>query len=186
MALRFMPLLGSRVKPCSHLKIGGLWGPLSKTPWFPSSSCFQSYGYSIPVLASEAVKTLDDKALCGGTSIYKGAHKDDWIITLAKFAVTKHNENQNVHLQFVRVVGASHTGASCVLYHITLVATDARRQKIFHTVVWLQLWRNLMELLVWKPVNDALSAVGVKRGDLKLHEAVMFYMNQKKKDLYRI
>ncbi|CAL5347647.1 unnamed protein product [Camellia sinensis] len=150
MALRFMPLLGSRVKPC--LKIGGLWGPLSKTPWIPSSSCFQSYGYSIPALASEAVKTLDDKALCGGTSIYKGAHKDDWIITLAKFAVTKHNEKQ-------WVVGASHTGASCLLYHITLVATDARRRKIFHTAVWLQLWRNLMELLVWKPVNDALSAI---------------------------
>ncbi|KAI8004781.1 hypothetical protein LOK49_LG08G02432 [Camellia lanceoleosa] len=126
------------------------------------------------------------KLLCGGTSIYKGAHKDDWIITLAKFAVTKHNEKQNVHLQFVRVLGASHTGASCILYHITLVATDARRRKIFHTVVWLQLWRNLMELLVWNPVNDALSAVGMKRGDLKLHEAVMFYMNQMKKDLYRI
>lgn len=70
-----------------------------------------------------------------------------------------------MNLQFVRVVGASHTGASSLLYHITLEATDAKKQKIFHTVVWLQLWRNFMELLVWKPVAEALSAVGVKRGN---------------------
>ncbi|CAK9182872.1 unnamed protein product, partial [Ilex paraguariensis] len=83
-------------------------------------------------------------------------------------------------LRFARVVGASHTGSSNLLYHITLEATDAHMQKIYHAVVWLQLWRNLMDLLVWRRVNDALSAVGVKRGDLKLHEAVMI---QLKKDL---
>ncbi|KAA8527930.1 hypothetical protein F0562_035201 [Nyssa sinensis] len=78
---------------------------------------------------------------------------------------TNKNENQYVHLQFVRVVGASHTGLSSCLYYITLEATDARKEKIYHAVVWLQLWKNLMELLVWKPVNDALSAVGVKHGN---------------------
>lgn len=87
----------------------------------------------------------------------------------------------------MRVVGASHTGLSSLLYHITLEAvTDGRKQKIFHAVVWLQLWKNLMELLVWKSVHDALSAVGIKRGDLKLHEAVMLFMNQTMEDLPRI
>ena len=78
-------------------------------------------------------------------------------------------------LQFVRVVGASHTGASSLLYHINLEATEAQKQKIYHTVVWLQLWRNLMELLVWKPVHDALSAVGVKRGNFLFHSVAIFY-----------
>ncbi|XP_009374588.2 uncharacterized protein LOC103963495 isoform X2 [Pyrus x bretschneideri] len=31
---------------------------------------------------------------CGGTSIYMGAHKDDWIITLAQFAVDQHNHKE--------------------------------------------------------------------------------------------
>ncbi|RXI00491.1 hypothetical protein DVH24_000725 [Malus domestica] len=51
---------------------------------------------------------------CGGTSIYMGAHKDDWIITLAQFA--------SKHLRYVRVVRASHTTVSSLLYHITLEA----------------------------------------------------------------
>lgn len=172
-----------------HLqKLFALRRPLNQIPWTPSSSSssilHRFCGSSIPAPIESAVKTLDDEALCGGgTTIYKGAQKDEWIITLAKFAVNNRNENQNVNLQFVRVVGASHTGASSLLYHITLEATDAKKQKIFHTVVWLQLWRNFMELLVWKPVAEALSAVGVKRGDLKLHEAVMFHMNQRGKDI---
>uniref|UniRef100_A0A5B7BU67 Cysteine proteinase inhibitor n=1 Tax=Davidia involucrata TaxID=16924 RepID=A0A5B7BU67_DAVIN len=186
MALRFI-LLGSRVKTSAYPKMG-LWGPLNQNLWNSSSSSSSSSCYlhrhwsSILPTTGDGIKPVDDTVLCGGTNIYKGAQTDDWIISLAKFAVDKQNENQNVHLQFVRVVGASHAGLSSCLYYITLEATDARKQKIYHTVVWLQLWKNLMELLVWKPVSDALSAVGVKRGDLKLHEAVMLYMNQTKKD----
>ncbi|KAM0993241.1 hypothetical protein FF1_008930 [Malus domestica] len=32
---------------------------------------------------------------CGGTSIYMGAHKDDWIITLAQFAVDQPNHKEH-------------------------------------------------------------------------------------------
>ncbi|KAH7835259.1 hypothetical protein Vadar_024460 [Vaccinium darrowii] len=144
-----MPTLGCRVKPnFYHLQnLFALRRPLNQIPWTPSSSSssilHRFCGSSIPAPIESVVKTLDDEALCGGgTSIYKGAQKDEWIITLAKFAVNNRNENQ--------------------------------------------LWRNFMELLVWKPVAEALSAVGVKRGDLKLHEAVMFYMNQTEKGIYRI
>ena len=106
MALHLMPSLGSRrviSLICSRIKIGGLWGQLSQIPWHPSSSSSSSSnvlhrcGSSIPALAAteSAKKNLDhDKALCGGTSIYRDARKDEWIITLAKFAVDNHNENQ--------------------------------------------------------------------------------------------
>ena len=106
MALRLMPSLGRRrviSLVCSYIKIGGLWGQLSQIPWHPSSSSSSSSnvlhrcGSSFPALAAteSAKKNLDhDKALCGGTSIYRGAHKDEWIITLAKFAVDNHNENR--------------------------------------------------------------------------------------------
>ncbi|KAM7485720.1 hypothetical protein LguiA_001729 [Lonicera macranthoides] len=190
MALRFIQPGSSRVK-ASVLTILDLWGPHNPNLWNPLSSSSSSSSIpissylhsnatasSIPNAAGDGIKTL-------GTSIYKGAQKDEWIITLAQFAVNQHNHRQDAHLEFVRVVGASHTGMSNLLYHITLEAKHARKQKIYHTVVWLQLWKNLMELLVWNTVNDALSAIGVKGGDLKLHETVMF-MNQMKKDLPRI
>ncbi|XP_059651642.1 cysteine proteinase inhibitor 3-like [Cornus florida] len=190
MALRSLLLGSGRVKNCANPTIG-VWGSVKQSLWRnPSSSCscscLQRNGSSISGPVGEVIRTQDDTVRLGGTSIYEGAQEDEWIISLAKSAINQHNQNQNGELQFVRVVGASHTGASSLLYHITLVATNARKQKIYHTVVWLQLWRNLMELLVWKPVNDALSAVGVKRGDLMLHEAVMFYMNQQKSDFPRM
>ncbi|CAK9141445.1 unnamed protein product [Ilex paraguariensis] len=162
---------GSRVRHSAHLNVG-LWGLLNQNLWNPtssssSSSCYvHHHGSSIPNRLVDEIKTQDEsKAFLGGTSIYKGAHKDEWIISLAKFAVNKQNENEKDQLRFARVVGASHTGSSNLLYHITLEATDAHMQKIYHAVVWLQLWRNLMDLLVWRRVNDALSAVGVKRGN---------------------
>lgn len=65
----------------------------------------------------------------------------------------------------MRVVGASHTTVSSILYHITLEAVDANRPKICHAVVWLQILKNFMELLVWNPVNDRLSVLDVKCGE---------------------
>lgn len=88
------------------------------------------------------------------------------------------------NLQYVRVLGASHTMVSSILYHITLETVDATKPKIYHAVVWLQILKNFMELLAWKPVNDRLSVLGVKSGDLKLHEAVMFYMNDVQRDRF--
>ncbi|PQM39359.1 cysteine proteinase inhibitor 12 isoform X2 [Prunus yedoensis var. nudiflora] len=112
------------------------------------------------------------------------AHEDDWIIRLAKFAVEQHNFKESKNLQYVRVLGASHTMVSSILYHITLETVDATKPKIYHAVVWLQILKNFMELLAWKPVNDRLSVLGVKSGDLKLHEAVMFYMNDVQRDRF--
>lgn len=62
----------------------------------------------------------------------------------------------------MRVLGASHTMVSSILYHITLVTVDAIKLKIYRAVVWLQILKNFMELLAWKPVNDRLSVLGVK------------------------
>ncbi|KAM7488773.1 hypothetical protein LguiB_026257 [Lonicera macranthoides] len=171
MALRFIQPGSSRVK-ASVLTILNLWGPHNPNLWNPLSSSSSSIpissylhsnaiASSIPNPARNGIKTL-------GTSIYKDAQKDEWIITLAQFAVNQHNHRQDAHLEFVRVVGASHTGMSNLLYHITLEAKHARKQKIYHAVVWLQLWKNLMELLVWNTVNDALSAIGVKGGYMKI------------------
>lgn len=64
----------------------------------------------------------------------------------------------------MRVVGASHTGLSSLLYHITLEATEGRRHRIFHAVVWLQPLKNSKEVLVWKRVYDALATIGIKCG----------------------
>ncbi|KAL3507337.1 hypothetical protein ACH5RR_032719 [Cinchona calisaya] len=185
MAFRF----GGTLKiPTVYIKKSLSFATLKKPYWSPLPSSywnFHRFSSSMPnnnFSVGNSIKARDDdsskSALIGGsgTSIYKGAQKDEWIICLAKFAVNQHNQNQ-----FIRVVGASHTAPSSLLYHITLEAKEARRQKIYHTVVWLQLWKNFMDLLTWKPVHDALSVVGVKRGDVKLHEAVMLYMNQVKK-----
>lgn len=65
----------------------------------------------------------------------------------------------------MRVLGASHTMVSSILYHITLETVDATKPKIYHAVVWLQILKNFMELLAWKPVNDRLSVLGVKSGE---------------------
>ncbi|XP_021810724.1 cysteine proteinase inhibitor 12-like isoform X1 [Prunus avium] len=140
-----------------------------------------SFSSANPISGSQSCTTSPP---CGGTSIYMGAHEDDWIIRLAKFAVEQHNFKESKNLQYVRVLGASHTMVSSILYHITLETVDATKPKIYHAVVWLQILKNFMELLAWKPVNDRLSVLGVKSGDLKLHEAVMFYMNDVQRDRF--
>lgn len=179
MALRL--LLGRRVQATSQLHIKhcprlsppvGHFG--SRSPLSSSSSSI--YSLWTPKSSSIPVPLFDSR--CCRPSVYDGAWNDDWIIALAKFAVDQHNHDKSMHLQFVRVVGASYTKVSSLLYYVTLEATVAGRQKIYHAILWMQIFRNLMELLACKPVNDSLSAVGVKRGDVKLHEAVMFYMNQ--------
>lgn len=64
----------------------------------------------------------------------------------------------------MRVVGASHTTVSSLLYHITLEAVNVNKPKIYHAIVWMQILKNFMELLVWNPVNDSLWTLGVKSG----------------------
>ncbi|CAL2224636.1 unnamed protein product [Prunus armeniaca] len=122
-----------------------------------------SFSSANPISGSQSCTTSPP---CGGTCIYMGAHEDDWIIRLAKFAVEQHNFKESKNLQYVRVLGASHTMVSSILYHITLETVDATKPKIYHAVVWLQILKNFMELLAWKPVNDRLSVLGVKSGFL--------------------
>ncbi|KAK1362685.1 Cysteine proteinase inhibitor [Heracleum sosnowskyi] len=196
MALRL--ILGSRRNITRTSACPMLWGPVHKKVWSPpscsstSSSCNSCYyihnhpGFDMyNIINGDGVKTQENlKSFCGGTFVYQGAQNDDWIISLAKFGVTAHNENQNADINFVRVVGASHTGLSSLLYHITLEATEGRKHRIFHAVVWLQPLKNSMEVLVWKRVHDALSTIGVKCGDSKLHEAVMHFMSRRKESSF--
>ncbi|KAL1804077.1 hypothetical protein ACET3Z_032724 [Daucus carota] len=200
MALRLI-LQGSRRNLTRRGACPTLWGPVNKKVWTPppcsstSSSCSSCccmhnhpgfYPYN--VINGDGVRAQEKlKALRGGPVIYHGAQEDDWIISLAKFGVSTRNENEinlNGELKFVRVVGASHTGLSSMLYHITLEASDGKRPRICHAVVWLQPLKNSMELLVWRRVHDALSAIGVKCGDSKLHEAVMHFMNRRKESSF--
>ncbi|GAV67682.1 Cystatin domain-containing protein [Cephalotus follicularis] len=159
----------------------GLWG-LCNYNLLNLTCCSYSYVLQLHESSSTSKSGSQTETPLVGTCIYKGAQQDEWIINLAHFAIRSQNENESKRLQFVRVIGASYTMVSSILYYITLEATEAKKHNIYHAVVWMQLLKQIMELLEWKPVDDRLSALGVKRGDFKLHEAVMIHMNKPKRD----
>ncbi|KAK9933232.1 hypothetical protein M0R45_020435 [Rubus argutus] len=143
----------------------GYWAPFDHNALIPtcssSSSTFLLLHGSSAANPNSGSLSSTSSPPCG-TCIYKCAQWDDWIIRLAQFAVEQHNHKESKHLRYVRVVGVSHTTVSSLLYHITLEAVNVNKPKIYHAIVWMQILKNFMELLVWNPVNDSLWTLGVK------------------------
>ncbi|ERM99075.1 hypothetical protein AMTR_s00101p00100170 [Amborella trichopoda] len=103
----------------------------------------------------------------GGLKDVTGSNQNSAEIEeLARFAVQEHNKKSNSLLEFARVVKAKEQVVAGTLYHLTLEAIDAGKNKLYEAKVWLKPWENFKELKEFNHVGDSSltsSDLGAKR-----------------------
>ncbi|KAK9291013.1 hypothetical protein L1049_009196 [Liquidambar formosana] len=107
------------------------------------------------------------KTTLGGIHDCKGMQNSAEIESLARFAVDEHNKKENALLEFARVLKAKEQVVAGKMYHLTLEAIDAGKNKIYEAKVWVKPWMNFKELQEFKHAHDtssfSSSDLGVKR-----------------------
>ncbi|GMH08103.1 hypothetical protein Nepgr_009943 [Nepenthes gracilis] len=84
--------------------------------------------------------------------------------SLGRFAVDEYNKRENALLVFARVLKVKEQVVAGKLYHLTLMAIDANRKKIYEAKVWVKPWVNFKQLQEFKHAKDSSQLAAVDLG----------------------
>ncbi|XP_010505846.1 PREDICTED: cysteine proteinase inhibitor 3-like [Camelina sativa] len=90
----------------------------------------------------------------GGVYDLRGNHISGEIESLARFAIQEHNKQQNMVLEFTKIVRAREQVVAGTMYHLTLEAKEGDQMKNFEAKVWVKPWMNFKQLQEFKETSS--------------------------------
>ncbi|XP_010491969.1 PREDICTED: cysteine proteinase inhibitor 1-like [Camelina sativa] len=97
---------------------------------------------------------MEGGALVGGTRDVDLNANDLQVESLARFAVDEHNKNENVTLEYKRLLGAKTQVVAGTMHHLTVEVADGETKKVYEAKVLEKAWENLKQLESFNHLHD--------------------------------
>ncbi|EOA21856.1 hypothetical protein CARUB_v10002326mg [Capsella rubella] len=93
-------------------------------------------------------------AVVGGIRDVDANANDLQVESLARFAVDEHNKNENVTLEYKRLLGAKTQVVAGTMHHLTVEVADGETKKVYEAKVLEKAWENLKQLESFNHLHD--------------------------------
>ncbi|XP_010508791.1 PREDICTED: cysteine proteinase inhibitor 3 [Camelina sativa] len=108
----------------------------------------------LAICRSEEKSTAKTMMMPGGVYDLRGNQISGEIESLARFAIQEHNKQQNMVLEFTKIVRAREQVVAGTMYHLTLEAKEGDLTKSFEAKVWVKPWMNFKQLQEFKETSS--------------------------------
>ncbi|CAL9230041.1 unnamed protein product [Arabidopsis halleri] len=92
--------------------------------------------------------------IVGGVRDIDANANDLQVESLARFAVDEHNKNENVSLEYKRLLGAKTQVVAGTMHHLTVEVADGETKKVYEAKVLEKAWENLKQLESFNHLRD--------------------------------
>ncbi|CAH8270860.1 unnamed protein product [Arabidopsis lyrata] len=92
--------------------------------------------------------------IVGGVRDIDANANDLQVESLARFAVDEHNKNENVSLEYKRLLGAKTQVVAGTMHHLTVEVADGETKKVYEAKVLEKAWENLKQLESFNHLHD--------------------------------
>ncbi|KAG7555008.1 Cystatin domain [Arabidopsis suecica] len=90
----------------------------------------------------------------GGVRDIDANANDLQVESLARFAVDEHNKNENLTLEYRRLIGAKTQVVAGTMHHLTVEVADGETKKVYEAKVLEKAWENLKQLESFNHLHD--------------------------------
>ncbi|CAA0402154.1 Cystatin domain [Arabidopsis suecica] len=92
--------------------------------------------------------------IVGGVRDIDANANDLQVESLARFAVDEHNKNENLTLEYKRLLGAKTQVVAGTMHHLTVEVADGETNKVYEAKVLEKAWENLKQLESFNHLHD--------------------------------
>ncbi|CAE6097529.1 unnamed protein product [Arabidopsis arenosa] len=92
--------------------------------------------------------------IVGGVRDIDANANDLQVESLARFAVDEHNKNENLTLEYRRLIGAKTQVVAGTMHHLTVEVADGETKKVYEAKVLEKAWENLKQLESFNHLHD--------------------------------